>query len=50
MKYRNNLGETSRQLFDDLILKGVLLENAAETVQFAIAQGFILPDSSIAVG
>jgi hypothetical protein len=41
MRYRSNLCGASLQLFDDLILKGVLPENAAEAVQFAIDQGYI---------
>jgi hypothetical protein len=41
MRYRNKLGGASLQLFDGLILKGVLPENAAEAVQYAIDQGLI---------
>jgi hypothetical protein len=47
MDYRNHLKPASLDLFDNLIIKGVLPENAIETVQFAIDHGYLADQSEI---
>jgi hypothetical protein len=48
MDYRSHLKPASLDLFDNLILKGVLPENAIETVKFAVDHGYLTEESEIA--
>jgi len=47
MDYRHQLKPASLDLFDNLILRGVLPENAIETVNFAIDRGYLSDESDI---
>ena len=41
MTFRRTLCGAALQLFDDLMMEGVLPENAAQSVEFAINQGLL---------
>jgi hypothetical protein len=51
IQFRNMLCDEHQRFFDALLIEGVLPENAAQTLQFAIDQGVLLREmSDVAVG